>query len=275
MFAVIRSEYLKKSGLPGLLSHIIMRRHPDFEERTLLGVRYICLSVQPYKGEIYWKGIEHQLSPYVRFVLLPDGMSIPRESSLCEFVPRGFCELLCLNTACEIISRTRMPLYRRVAGFIDPQCRFSGMLPQLIAQFTMIKVYCARPQMYEFACRRMLDRFGAPVIICEDLGAFHDVQLIISPGDFSTDQSVDFNAPVICGGDFHTRGRASIIRELRACLPKNLCEELPQGIDEHMMCAALYELGGCRKLSETVAEKMSCGRRRLTIDDIVDYIGRF
>jgi len=220
------------------------------EVRTFLDVSYGAITAEEGRNGPDWAEIERAAREHTRWILLPEGLHLPADSTLRRYQPQQFDREVLLNTACDIISRTRMPMYRRMLGLIDEEGRYSDMLEELLKYYTCVKVVTRNLAHYRFAAERMMQELGAPVLIAQELSSLSDCVLALCPGPYSSNEDFRMPCPVISSGGCSLRYRFDEFHGLQAGLPV-ASPPAPPGIHTHLFAGAFYELCGADWISPT------------------------
>lgn len=215
------------------------------EPRELLGTQFAVVCAETgERQEPDWAEVEWLAQTYSRWILLPDSLAEQFSSSsrLRAFDCRQFDREVFINTACSLIHRTRMPMYRRVLGLLDEDGGSADMLYQLLKYYTSVKVVTRNLPRYRDAAQQMMEELGAPVLVNSSLSSLSDCVLILSPGQFSSQEDVRMPCPILTPSESHLqlKYRCQTITRLQAALPGDA--KPPQGISSHLFAAALYTL---------------------------------
>ena len=248
MFIALEQAEKKPEGVLSRLRGILIRPRLWLEPAKCLGGRYALLKWEG-RGEPDWNAVENICGTYANRLLLPEGMSPPPESRAKRLSMPGYENRVLMKTACEIIDRTRMPMYRRVLGFVDMGADYAFMLDKLLMHFTAVKVLTKNSGAYEEASAHIMDSLGAPMMLAGDLSSLDDCVLILSPGSVFTDMPAPRRCPVMAGGPFVANGKFCLINGLVAEPFREAIDECPDGINPHEFAGALYEYCGVEATS--------------------------
>jgi hypothetical protein len=243
----------------------------DAEE--CLGGRYAVLHVETSGGKIDWEAVERICGSYAAKLLLPENLELPTGGRLRRLSLQRFGEQVLLKTACELVDRTKMPMYRRVLGLIDPAGSYTDMLSGLLKHFTSVKVLTEETQIYREASDRMMEELGAPVLLAEDFGSFRDCVLVVAPAAVYTDKEASLPCPVLCGDSFVAAGRFECISGLEATVREPVRACCPRGILLHDFAGALYECCGV-DASDFLPESLLYNYRLTDMDEAVAAVAR-
>jgi hypothetical protein len=234
----------EKGGLFRKIRERLTRPMVWLDTEECLGGRYAVLHVETSGGKIDWGAVERICGSYGAKLLLPENLEPPAGGRLRRLSLRRFGEQVLVKTACELVDRTKMPMYRRVLGFVDLAGNHAALLPGLLRHFTSVKVLTGEKEMYREVADRMMEELGAPVLLAEDFGSFRDCVLAAAPSSVYTDREAAIPCPILCGDAFVAAGRFDRLHGLQAAVhdPARAC--CPRGIRPHDFAGALYEYCG-------------------------------
>lgn len=257
VFLALELVESKQKGIFGFLSNILTKPTATWEEAEACGVRYgLVRAPRTRTAEPNWTAIAQLVGRFADRVLLPDDLVLPPQSPLAPFCCPRFEQKVLLATACEIIKRTRMPMYRRIVGLIDPDGDYTDYLPVLLRHYTTVRVITENLQEYERAAAEMMDQLGAPVLIGTAPSILAECVLVVAPGRTFNDAGTTLPCPVLAGEQFDPPFRCHLISGLQAGGSPELAAQTPSGISPHRFAAALYEDSGVLPTGGFVAGKM-------------------
>jgi hypothetical protein len=234
----------ENGGLLRRIRNQLIRPKMWLEAGECLGGRYAVLRVETSGGKIDWEAVERICGSYAGKLLLPEGLELPKDGRLGRLPLRRFHEQVLVRTACDLVDRTRMPMYRRVLGLVDPQGKHAALLTELLKHFTSVKVLTGEAAIYREASYQAMEELGAPVLLAEDFGSFRDCVLVAAPSAVYTGMEATLPCPVLCGDAFVAAGRFERIDSLQAAVREPVRACCPQAIRPHDFAAALYEYCG-------------------------------
>lgn len=240
MFVALEIAGQKNSGIFGSVLNILTKQKARIEAHQIFGASYGVISTPPLSRPSDWNKIASLSDRYGDRLLLPAGLIPPPPLKAAVF-PR-YERLVLLKTACEIIKRTRMPMYRRIAGLADEHGEYADFLYPLLQHFTAVKVLSKNTLLYAAQAEKMMEELGAPVLLREDISAFSDCVLMIAPEGVSLTQRL--RCPVLSKSPPKREQPGDFISDLRAIPSAQLAAACPAGIDPHDFSAALYEYCG-------------------------------
>lgn len=248
----------------GGILNILTKPKARIEAREALGAAYgVIVAGLPMRAAD-WRRVASLAGRYADRVLLPVGLEAPPPIAPAAF-PRYERRVL-LQTAIEIIKRTRMPMYRRVAGLVDTTGEHADFLYALLHHYTSVKVVTKQPTLYEAQAERMMAELGAPVMLRDDYSSLNDCVLIIAPDGVDTNEKL--KCPVLSIKPPGENQHSDFITDLRVAAPPEVLPLCPDGIEPHRFVAALYEYCGVEP-SGFVAGRMTFRSREEDLSRVV------
>lgn len=268
MFVALELTEQKNKGIFDPIFNILTKPKAHLDEAEALGAPFGLIRAAARQGVPDWGRIEALADRFADRMLLPDGV-IPPEDSLIAGLrcPRHEKRVL-LETACALIQRTRMPMYRRVLGLIDEEGDHADLLYPLLRQYTSVQVVTRNTAGYTAAAEEMMERLGAPVQVGTSLSLLSDCVLILAPGAAFGEEAQRLPCPVLCGDVFDPPWPCRRITALEAATFPELDQCCPQGISPHRLAGALYEYCDV-DTGSYVARKMLYNSRLTDVADVV------
>lgn len=252
----------------GLLEHLRFWLSPpqvEVKPCTAFDTPYRRICVPVVDGDLDWGKISAIAEP----ILLPDNLLLPPDSGIQALPCPKYEQQLLLETVCAIVARSRIPIYRRVLGLIDPDGGFADMLPQLLRHYAMIRVLTRASLRYAQIAENMMAEMGAPVIYGEDADVLAGCVLILAPGQAL---GRGYPVPVLAGSQFCPPPGCIPITGLCPEVRPEICRQTPPGISPHRFAAALYDYGEVAAAAPQFAASMRCGYRRVTLEDMASTL---
>ncbi|MDL2233410.1 hypothetical protein LJC63_07510 [Ruminococcaceae bacterium OttesenSCG-928-L11] len=266
-------EQKKRSLVPAVLHKLAIGRGKPrmwLEQRSCCGKQYAALRCEGNRP-IDWEAVERVCGTYGKRLLLPEGLTPPEDSRLPAPAFPQFRARMIAHTACEVVARTRMPMYRRTVGFVDIRGNYPGLLRQLLKFYTSAVVVTGERAYYETVRQELMDTLGAPVVIGSGFESLADCVLVVSPDDMYTSQSLPSGCPVMTGGSLVAQGRFDRISGLRYVPAAEIGDTCPAGIDTALFAAALCEFSGM-DFPTYFAQEMLYNYKSATIDEVARII---
>lgn len=273
MFACLELREERAVGIFHRLLNILTEQKVRSHIRAVCGAEFLTIEAAVGKRGIDWQEVEAHAGRLAGRMLLPEGCCPPPECRVRPFRAVRFDRLVLQRTACELINRTRMPMYRRVLGVVDERGECADFLYGLLHYYTAVKVLTGAPAVYERAAQEMMERLGAPVFIGEDPRCFAECVLILAP-EWPEALSARPGCPVLSGeAGVAGQGGCDFFSRLQTEPPPDVLAAVPRGIDPHLFAGALYELCGVQAV-EPVAERLLYNGRRATLTEAVEIVSR-
>jgi len=266
VFVALEIRHRPQKGLRARLEGVFRPPKVWVEPRECCGAQYAALCAEPGKNGLDWEEIEWLAKDYSRWILLPEGVELPPGSAFRQYRGDQFDRQVLLETACALIARTRMPMYRRILGLIDQEGGWADSLYPLLKHYTAIKVVTKSLSRYRFAGEQMMEELGAPIMVGDQLSALSDCVLVLCPEDYESPESFRLRCPVLAGGRCVLRFRPDLLCGLEVALPG--MDGCPPGISPHTLAGALYDLCDLRQISLT-ATRLLYNHKLSTLDEAV------
>lgn len=234
---------------------LFARSQPQLEEREALGVRYRLIRAPSRGNTPDWDAVARLAGTGA--LLLPEGIEPPPNCPVTPLSCPRFERRMLLATACEIIKRTRMPMFRRIAGLWDPEGRHGGMLAPLLHYYTAVHVVTDAAERYQRAAADIIERLGAPVTYSPDVSILADCVLILAPGTAPDLKDYSPPCPVLATDTVSLPAGSESFTRLVATVRPDIARHCPPGIAPHRFAAALHDCGGV-DVGRYVAHRMLC-----------------
>lgn len=149
------------------------------------------------------------------------------------------------NTAIEILLRSNRAPKSLSAVLVDEKGSFAGEIGTLVERVSKLSVVTKKHSLYKKAAERIMEEYGASVVIRDKLLSVKDVDIVISPC---------FNAPehlqnVIIINNTAKRISPSL-KPKDFDMPYPYDRYLPKGTDKMDFAGALFEFCGAPELSK-------------------------
>lgn len=240
------------------------------EARSACGADFVVIKARIGKKGPDWEQIRQLAGRYADRMLLPDSLLPPEDSLIRQPLCATFDKQVLVHTACEIIQRTRIPMYRRVAGLIDLDGNHADMLFRLLKYYTSVRVVTNNFEKYFIESERMMEELGAPVLVGEELRSLEDCVLVVLPQSIP-EMSGKPPCPVLAGEQALLPSRWNIAAKLRPPPPAQLLSCCPAGIDPYRLMGALYEFCGVQSLP-LVAEHILFNYKVSALSEVVQAV---
>ena len=269
MFVALEVARPKHNGLRGMLERM-RTQSPVLEERRVMNAPFVLLHIMEGARGSSWEEIEEITGRYASRMLLPDGVDAPPDSRVRNLACSEYDRQIFVRTACEIIQRTRMQLYKRVLGLLDADGQYMDWLPELLKYYTAVHVVTREEERYLKKSEHIMQEMGAPVLVGDSLAHFRECVLVLAPA--GVQQAGPAPAcPVLTGEKIALPPQWLAAGRLRPQQARHLLELCPKGIEPHRFAAALYEHGGLKSLP-VVAQHLLVDGKETQLSELVHRV---
>ena len=252
------------SRLTGRIGQMLRRPRPSVRRLRRDAASYWLITAPSTGRGVDWELVGDCAGRQRRRLVVDPSIELPEDAGIARFEPNEFPFLLAFNAAKSALQHSRVELWKRTVGVVDPEGRCQNQVMELLSYATCVKVCTQRPERYEAFCRQMLALYGAPVLVCRDEEPLNDCLLVVSaaPRPLGLDQ----NLPVIGA---KSGGAAPLELWDFACeLPGEYQGFAPEGMDPTYFLAALYELGHRKALGKTIPTACRMGGRKVALGEL-------
>ncbi len=220
-------------------------------------------------SRIRWDDLFTRMGRLSREMVLPEDLHIPEGCGITRFVPSALGPRVVMNTAAELLDRDGM---RRIpVTVVDPGGRLCGMLIPIVRACAQVRVVTANQTVYRSTCERLMEEYGASVMVCPTGSGAPTEGLWILP--FGGEYPCASDALCIMpAGDIPAGDRTLLVEGVR--LGEDYEAIRPHGIDPPLFAAALYEKCAVRELGTLTAERLTCAGEALTYRQAAERILR-
>lgn len=141
-----------------------------------------------------------------------------------------------LRTAIRCLELSRLPLPRRTAILYDPEGAYADCAERMLPYAAWLKVVTGHPERYRQTEERMMELYGAPLLVTGDPAALTTGCLVLAPGQ---QPAWDARLPPVFGA-----GRVVHAGSVGEYQPDTTGFELPAGIDPLAFLSAAWQLEG-------------------------------
>lgn len=206
-----------------------------------------------------------------RFVLCPRGVRLPDgwfPAVKQEEIENMLAHVLC-STAIRIMENSRLPLYARRVGVVDPHCAHPDLLGILLRHVPEVTVFTQDVEAYQGYADRLLEEFGAPATFVGDASALAQTALTILFGESGLPPIRP--TPILAIAAPQDGTRNLYIDSPDFSIPE-LDRAMPPSIDKYAFYTALAERCGIREIRSLCMTDGACGKRRVSPSDIAARI---
>lgn len=245
LFVALETIGERRRGVTGAVRGFLARitQRPAIELRQAGDAQYLALRVS-LESDIDWAAIQQLAGRYAKAMLLPDTLQPPEDCGIARLHPERYENAVLLHTACDMVTRSRMQLYRRVLGFVDANGEHADMLGELLKYYSSVHVFTFREEYYFSVSANIMEQLGAPVIIVDTLRALDHCAVTVvadAPPELALSEFAMLRCPVVYAAAAGVIRGSSTVTALRPSPPEWVQESCPAGIDAAEFAAALYE----------------------------------
>lgn len=246
-------------------------RHPPpvFEERTVYRDQGRMIFLQFAPGIPRWRDYLRMIDACglaCRHLVIANHFpveSMPEELLGYRHKTDAYRRRLMLTAATVCLAQTHLPLPRRSAILYDPDCRYPEYVEMLLPHATVLKVVTDRPEGYLMTSRRLMEIYGAPLLVTEDRRALLSGCLILAPGP----QPEQGLTPLPIFGD----GRVEHERSVGGYEVDSTGFSIPEDVDPLCFLSAAWRVEGIEE-AVRVPRRMWYGGKHCPIEEIADEI---
>ena len=270
MFAVVVPQTPAPPSLFTYLGRFLRPPEPDVTTQKFLGTPY-CRIVFPQRCPP--EELLEAVGRFSRRVVLSKQLLLPDDFPLASMDPSPFLRHLCQNTALKILKESRIPLYAKRVGVIDPQGVCQDFVRQLLLLCPHVCVLTEQREAYEDFAREMMDAYGAPILLGEEPHILRDCLLVTAPTAFAW-TGYPLEMPVLSAVSQSLPGLPYLISGLEPGLSEEARGELPEGVDPVSFCSAVWQAGDARIFEGCTAARCFCGKNPLEPSEISRWLER-
>lgn len=270
MFVVVTVDTIAS---PNYLARILPFRRAKITTETLsvegTSVAYLHLDSVRH---VDWLQIERMTGGLSSRLVVSKLVELPDRAGLGTYHGKRFHELTAMNTAISLLEESQLPFYSLSLGIIDLSGTHGNLAEIAVKHIPSIKIYTEFTERLEPFCAAMLEQYGAPVILTEELASLGDCPLILA-FDLIDTQEFGNRFPYIlypCKAELSTYSRSVQIQQPK--MPEHLNPLCPDDIDPGDFLAALYEINRCAVLRQCKAESFFCKGEEVTMEELAKRI---
>lgn len=235
-------------------------RPPTLEYGSVLGCKYAHINQPLGGGEIRWKSIEKIAGRWASRLYMNKEVEIDPQSCVSRVSTAEYEQRVCVNTACRALDMSKTELYERQVGLVDREGKYQWAAPELLKYCTTLQVYTESPEKYDRLSSRMMEAYGAPVFVRDNIKSLEKCILIVSPDCKDYDWQ---GCPVITCSSSNGQ---NIISDI-SFSPLQIGLPIPRGIDPLIFAAALWQTGKISSFSRMWGDICRIGGRLSDIRD--------
>ncbi len=209
-----------------------------------------------YRGQIPVEAVTQKLNKLKGSVLFDISFPDDEGTRCLEFHPKRLPFLLLFNSFTDYISELGLPAEKSSLTVFDSEGAYVDVIDKAVKLFAKIELYTQRPDLYEQVSARLLDRYGATLIVRDSFsGKAPKSTVILCPDEVPFCNFFQGIIFTLC--DNIPPCSCAIIGE-GIDLPPVYELLRPHGIDSMSFASALFEKNNVHKLG-----LLSCRRLRI------------
>ncbi len=178
MFTALRVEQLPRLGGWQGIKRALWPPSPTITTHHCLGIPWRLISVWPHRGKIPWDKVEILAGAHAKRLLLPSGITPPSGGGIKAFTSLKFRQNLGVNALMGILPQDDLTI-----GVVDARGAWIGQVENLVEANHCVKVYTRVMGLYEGFARRILEQYGATVVVCQNPESLRDCGVILLLGE--------------------------------------------------------------------------------------------
>lgn len=206
--------------------------------------------------KIKWKQIGLMTGGLGKKLVLSNRLELPEGSSLKSYKAKRFSELVLINTAVEILKKSKISFYNMSLGIFDRCATRTSLAEIAVKHLPSVKIVTDYPERLKIFSKEMMSEFGAAVVISKELSSLNDCCFLVAFDSIETDE-LSKKSPIILQNVSTEESNESILIGMNEVeLPEFLAEDCPEDIDKIDFMSALYEINRCSNLRHTQAANL-------------------
>jgi hypothetical protein len=195
------------------------------------GEAFFTVRAEKHFGRVPWQKLESCMGILRKDVLISEGVTLPKDSSITEFVPDIYPRIVLMNSAVKVLSDNR----QKSLIVFDERCIYTEYIRNLVRCFDRIKVITPEPETYDKLSAELMEDCGFSLEVSDKPSYKADaviayncsVPLYFSGKLFTAEKKFMMNAKVYSGGEID--------------LPDEYEKIRPDGVSKLLFASALYE----------------------------------
>lgn len=230
MFAVVNFDEESKKGIKKLFWRFLKKTVYTEKVSVAPGVFYFVLHCNFSSQRADWKLIEESAGAMKGRLIFPEGTKVPDNFTKSHF--EKLRKTAFIKTARKILLSQRcksVTIDDRNGEYIDYIESFVSLAP-------LIRVVTHSPERYSLAEERIMEKFGATLLICDENTELDNTWLITYTGGVWHGKGIKaITASDIC------YGAEKLIRLTKLCFNEEYLKLVPEKTDSEKFLSALYE----------------------------------
>ena len=227
------------------------------EEHRTMGVRWRLIRLASAHRHD-WNRVARLAGRHRGRLVMPEGLHPPDGVPVGRVEPLALQRVLAAHCICRVID-AGSPV-----GILDPDGVCLSAAEVLLRRAGCVKVCTDRPDRWEFFARQMLQRQGAPVLLCRSPALMEDCAAFLVGGRGEWSDWLPRNP--FAAAAFEPPPGCSAAWRFQADPPPGT--DLPDGVDPTLLLGALYEFGAQRSLADLQPTACLWQGRRCTAESL-------
>lgn len=212
------------------------------------GEAFFTVTAEKSFGRVPWQKLESCMGILRKNVLLTEGVTLPENSGITEFVPDILPRVLLMNSAVKVLADTR----HKSLIVYDERCIYGEYIKKLVNAFERIRVVTPVPERYDIVAKELMADYGFSVEVSDKPSYKADVVI-----------SRECSVPLYYAGEVFT-GERKLLMNARVYsgseidLPEEYEKVLPEGTDRLRFASALYEKCKVKSLGNMTYKDFGC-----------------
>ena len=269
MLTMVTVQRTEPHGMGQKLLEILRPAKVVEQIKTGAGREYRHITVEVGRKDIPWKKVTRLIGgdPFI----LPREISIPPQVPLERFVPKKLQPKLALRMLLDCLKGSRIPPSSRIVGIIDPDGEYQAAAMSLAEQASTVRILTGEPEKYKVFQRQMLDLYGAPILVGDNLSFLRDCMAVYCPAPYESGEEAAPRGLFFAAAPLCLQGRCQILEDFSPACPG---DTIPKGIHPADFYGALYEWGGDKELEDSPAARADCKGRPNRLGELCEYLRR-
>lgn len=240
MFVVLRIFNAEKNKINRCQRKII-NNSQVCSHSTEKGLPFFTLDVLETKKGIDWQNVSEKCGRYASRIIAPRTVNLPDSNGINRFISRSMQPLLIFNTACNELSKAKLPTDKISITVTDRNSVMASRICRLLPFASQIRVVTSKPEKYASTCFRAMEENGAAVMLRSAYEPVEGCDIVICCDGVITpamQNSVIFTCNKRSGGKLRFYGSGLELLPIHS-------EIIPENIETIDFAGALFELCGC------------------------------
>ena len=267
MFAVLDIDKYE-GGFLKAVSRFFVKKDAEITHREVQGGKsFFEIKVYETSSGVDWEEVKWCAGVCADRLLVPQGVEIPYSSGVYKFVPKKLPLVMIFNNAVEIISKVSTDKNFSVAVF-DKIGALASKVDVLLNFARHLTVYTDDATLYSSATQRIMDNFGAAVIVLPYESECDESNIIIADRYNENRMS---NAPIVfCAEKLSCYSNLIFGNNMTLC--GQYMKSKPPKIDAFDFVSALYEMNSFDEIGDLMFSQLYIGGEECSSEKVTGYI---